>query len=135
MKKAKNVPAPPTSTDAVAEAGVPAEDEPDVAEMMRARLEALGQEVLVASSGSEAIATALDYGPDLLLIDIHLPGMSGYDVAQRLRREGALAKATFVALTGFGDDGARRRCLEAGFERHFIKPIADEALLGLLRGA
>ena len=109
------------------------EDEPDVAEMMRERLASMGHDVRVARDGVEGVALARERPPEILLVDLGLPGMSGYDVARRLRREPALAGATFVALTGYGDEAARRRSLEAGFDTHFTKPIPDEALLRLLR--
>jgi CheY-like chemotaxis protein len=111
------------------------EDEIDVAEMTRERLLALGRDVRVARDGVEAVEIAMAFRPELLLVDLGLPGMSGYDVARRLRKEGALNGAVFVALTGYGDESARRRSLEAGFDRHLTKPISEEALRQLLGAA
>ncbi len=109
------------------------EDNPDVAMMLQEELELLGQEVRTADDGREAIAAALDFRPELLLIDIGLPGMTGYDVAGRLRQERALDGAKLVALTGYGGPETTKECLEAGFDRHFTKPITEAALMGLLR--
>lgn len=89
----------------------------------------------MARDGIEAVDAALIFRPELLLVDLGLPGMSGYDVARRLRGEEALAGATFVALSGYGDDATRRRSLEAGFDRHLTKPLTDEALRQLLGAA
>lgn len=111
------------------------EDEADVAEVTRTWLEALGHDVRVARDGLAAVETALAFRPEILLVDLGLPGLSGYDVAVRLKREPSLAEATFVALTGFGDEAARRRSLAAGFDRHATKPITDPILLEMLGAA
>jgi signal transduction histidine kinase len=108
------------------------EDHPDVAALLEGELSSLGQEVRVAHDGLEAVDAALAFGPELLFIDIGLPGLSGYDVARRLRQEPGLARARMVALTGYGGGETAQRCLEAGFDRHFTKPIDQEVLRRLL---
>jgi signal transduction histidine kinase/CheY-like chemotaxis protein/PAS domain-containing protein len=109
------------------------EDHHDVAELLADELAADGHEVRVADDGVEAIDAALDFHPDLALIDIGLPGQSGYDVARRLRREPTLSSARLIALTGYGGAEIVRLCREAGFDQHFTKPISLEALQDLLR--
>ena len=92
----------------------------------------MGQDVRVADDGPGAIGEALAFCPELMLIDIGLPGMTGYELAEQLRREPALAGATLVAVTGYGGPETTARCHAAGFDRHFTKPITEEALSNLL---
>jgi len=66
--------------------------------------------------------------PDVMLIDIGLPGMDGYEVARRIRRHPELGGVLLVALTGYGRDEDRRRAVEAGFDHHLVKPIDPKAL-------
>jgi CheY-like chemotaxis protein len=70
-----------------------------------------------------------------MLIDIGLPGLTGYEVARRVGSEPALAGAVLVAVTGYGSADTAKSCLEAGFDRHFAKPIDDEALAEVLRAS
>jgi CheY-like chemotaxis protein len=67
-----------------------------------------------------------------VLLDIGLPGMDGYEVATRLRREDALEGAVIVAVSGYGQDDDRRRSREAGFDYHLVKPLDHDALLTLV---
>jgi PAS domain S-box-containing protein len=89
-------------------------------------------EVQVAYTGEAALELAQTYRPDVFLLDIGLPGLSGYEVAQRLRRQPAFAGALLVAVTGYGQEEDRRRSREAGFNHHLVKPISPEALHSLL---
>ncbi len=109
------------------------EDNKDLADLLEEQLLALGQEVRVADDGAAALDVARHFQPGLLLIDIGLPGMTGYELAQRLRQEPSLTGATLVAVTGYGGPETTSRCLAAGFDRHFTKPIREEALRGLLQ--
>ena len=65
---------------------------------------------------------ALDYRPDVVLMDIGLPGLNGYEVARRLRQQSDLGDMVLVAMTGYGQDRDRQRSQEAGFDHHLVKP-------------
>jgi CheY-like chemotaxis protein len=93
---------------------------------------ALGQEVRTAQDGREALEMARSFRPDLVLLDIGLPVMDGYEVARQCRQEPALQETTLVALTGYGKQEDRRRSQEAGFDAHLVKPVALENLQLLL---
>ena len=108
------------------------EDNVDSASSLAELLEMLGQQVRAVHDGPAALEAALAFCPDIILLDIGLPGMNGYEVARRLRREPALEGATLVALTGYGQEEDRRKAIEAGFDRHFIKPVDPGALQSLL---
>jgi CheY-like chemotaxis protein len=70
--------------------------------------------------------------PQAVLCDIGLPGMNGYEVAERLREQPAFQKTPLIALTGYGEEEARRRSKEAGFDYHLVKPVEPEVLDALL---
>jgi len=89
-------------------------------------------DVRVAHNGVEALETARNYRPDVVLLDIGLPGMSGYQVAQELRRQSEFATTTLIAITGYGQEEDRRRSREAGFNHHLVKPVTPDALEELL---
>lgn len=90
-----------------------------------------GHEVHLAHDGLGAIEEARRLLPDLILLDIGLPGLSGYEVARRLREDPAFAKTTLVALTGYGQEDDRRRALDAGFNEHLVKPASVATLQSL----
>lgn len=111
------------------------EDMPDVADTLAAILAEWGHEVRVERDGESAVAAGLSMRPDLVLLDIGLPDLDGYEVARRLRA-GLGGAATFVvALTGYGQPEDRRRALEAGFDEHVKKPVFPEALHALVARA
>lgn len=109
------------------------DDNPDSAETLALLLRLAGQDVRTAFDGPAALAEANDFRPDLVLLDIGMPGMDGYQVAQRLRKELDFRDQTLVALTGWGQDEDRRRSEEAGFDRHLVKPVEMKVLMELLR--
>jgi CheY-like chemotaxis protein len=109
------------------------DDNREVAVVMAWLARRWGHEPRVAHSGPEALAAAAAFPPDLVLLDISLPGMSGYEVAQWLRGDPATAGAVLVAVTGYTDDGHRRRLQAAGFDHYFAKPADLAELEGLLR--
>jgi two-component system CheB/CheR fusion protein len=82
----------------------------------------------MAHDGLEALEAARDYRPEVAFLDIGMPGLDGYEVARRLRQEPGLEKVALVALTGWGQEQDRRRSREAGFDRHFIKPVEPGVL-------
>ncbi|HET6879163.1 MAG TPA: ATP-binding protein [Pirellulales bacterium] len=111
------------------------DDNQDVALTLAALVRHGGHEVRTAHDGPTALELAGSYQPDLVLVDIGLPGMDGYEVARRLRAEIGLANAVLAALTGYGQEEDRQRSEEAGFDQHLIKPIRTETLSKLLAAA
>ena len=81
-----------------------------------------GHEVRTAYDGSTVLEAALDYRPDVVLLDIGLPGLNGFEVAKRLRQQPALQNVVLVAMTGYGQESDRQRSKEAGFDHHLVKP-------------
>jgi CheY-like chemotaxis protein len=86
----------------------------------------------VAYAGEEAVETARIFCPDLVLLDIGLPGMNGYDVARKLREELSHRSLALVALTGYGQEEDKRRAREAGFDAHLVKPVNFQLLEAIL---
>lgn len=111
------------------------DDNHDVALTLAALVRYSGHEVRTAHDGPAAIEAARSYLPQLVLIDIGLPGMDGYEVARALRGQLGLDDAVLAALTGYGQEEDRRRSEEAGFDRHIVKPIRNETLASLLAAA
>jgi len=95
-------------------------------------LRALGHEVRTAHDGRAALQAAVDYEPDVVLLDIGLPGLNGHEVAQRIRQESALRDVMLIALTGYGQESDRRAALQAGFNHHLVKPARLEDLQKIL---
>ncbi len=108
------------------------EDHEDTAETLRMLLEANGADVRVAATGPKALAAYARFEPEVVLLDIGLPGMSGYEVARRLRAEFPSRDALLVALTGWGRREDVMRAREAGFDDHLVKPVDLGALRRLL---
>jgi CheY-like chemotaxis protein len=102
------------------------EDSPDSADSLRLLLEVRGHEVRVAHSGPEGVDLAVAWRPDIVVSDIGLPGLDGFEVARRLRGQPGLQKTRLVALTGYGSEEEQLRGREAGFDHYLIKP-ADPA--------
>ena len=93
-----------------------------------------GHEVEVAYDGEEALGLALKSRPDVVLLDIGLPGMSGYEVAERLRGRPETGDAKLIALTGWGQEDDRRRSKSAGIDVHLVKPVDPDTVLDLIAG-
>ena len=108
------------------------DDNEDTARGMARLLKLLGHQVALALDGYEAIRVAGEHRPDFVLLDIGLPGMDGYEVASRLRREECCQEAVIIAVSGYGQDEDRRRSKEAGFDHHLVKPVDHDALISLL---
>ena len=111
------------------------DDNRDAGDSLAMLLRLLGAEVRVAASGVEGLALLDDFRPKLLLVDIGMPAMDGYEVAQRIRARPDGASYTVVALTGWGQDDARERSSSAGFDHHLVKPSDVEQLRSLLARA
>jgi PAS domain S-box-containing protein len=99
------------------------DDNVDGAESLSLLLSMRDHETAVAHSGPEALDVARRFHPEVVFLDIGLPGMSGYEVAQQLRREALPRPAVLIALTGWGSDEDKRRAMAAGFDFHLIKPV------------
>ncbi len=108
------------------------EDNPDGLDMLVSLLQTLGHRVSWAADGPQALRQAAAFRPQLVLLDLGLPGMDGYEVARRLRADPELAGTAIVALTGWGAESDRRRTAEAGFDAHLTKPVEPDALRAVL---
>jgi CheY-like chemotaxis protein len=111
------------------------DDNRDAAESLALLLEVAGHQVRACHDGPAALERVEEFQPDVVLLDIGLPGMDGYEVARRLRALPGGRGVLLVALTGYGQDDDQRRAREAGFDHHLIKPADLEALAGLLAAA
>ena len=100
--------------------------------MLSALLESRGHDVETAAHGADALVAAQRFLPEVVLLDIGLPGMDGYAVARELRALPECAGALLVAVTGYGQPEDRARAREAGFDEHLLKPVEPEKLLALL---
>jgi PAS domain S-box-containing protein len=99
------------------------DDTADVAESMATLVELMGHDVRSANDGPTALDLAESFGPDIVLLDIGMPQMSGYEVARRLRQTIVGKRAFLVAMTGWGQEEDRRRASDAGFDQHLTKPV------------
>ncbi len=128
-----------SSPDAASQAGgarrriLVVDDNRDAAQALRLLLEGDGHEVQVAGDGPSGLALAKEYRPDVALLDIGLPKMSGYELAQRMREEPSLEGTLLVAVTGYGQMHDRARASASGFHHHLVKPVEFSALQQLLR--
>jgi len=109
------------------------DDHEDAAETFAEMLEHHGCTVHVAHDGRAALEIAHGTKPDVVLLDLGLPGMDGYDVARRLRADRTLEGTKIVAVTGYGEDSDRQRSLSAGMDAHLVKPIDTALLLEMVR--
>ena len=98
-------------------------------------LKAEGHDVRTACDGPTAIDVVLDHRPHVVLLDIGLPGLNGYEIASRLRREPSLAHTTLVALTGYGQESDRLQAMQAGFHHRLVKPVDFRKLEEILTSA
>ena len=110
-----------------------ADDSQDGADSLAFLLKAAGHEVFTAYEGRTAIALAQEKRPDVVLLDIGMPEVSGYDVARAIRREAWGRSMRLVALTGWGQAEHRRRSLEVGFDDHLVKPVELDLLENVLQ--
>jgi len=109
------------------------DDNRDAAQALRLLLEGDGHEVQVANDGPSGLAAAREFRPDVALLDIGLPKMNGYELAQRMREEPSLDSTLLIAVTGYGQMNDRARASASGFHHHLVKPVEFGALQQLLR--
>jgi CheY-like chemotaxis protein len=107
------------------------DDNHDSAESMALLLELDGHKVVTAHDGKKAVEVALRERPELVLLDIGLPGLNGYQTCQAMRA-GGLKDTLIVAMTGYGQEEDRRRSRQAGFDAHQVKPMDLEAIREML---
>jgi PAS domain S-box-containing protein len=110
------------------------DDNMDAATTLGELLAALGHEVRVRFDGKSALADLASFVPEILVLDIGLPDMDGYELARRLRNEPATAQARYLALTGYGQAHDRTLARAAGFDHHFVKPVDILTLQAVLEG-
>jgi CheY-like chemotaxis protein len=108
------------------------EDNHDAADSLAEVLRLWGHEVRVAYDGLEALCQIASFSPDVVITDIGLPGLDGYQLAEKLRRKPETKNALMVAVTAYSDPVSRRRSRAAGIKQHLVKPTDLEALRKLL---
>jgi CheY-like chemotaxis protein len=129
-------PKPLAGADAAPVAGLRVlvvDDNADVARGTAMILELLGYAVREAHDGPTALNAADEFNPDVVLLDLGLPQMDGYEVGRRLRSRSVGKALTLIAVSGYGQDDDRRRSVEAGFDHHCVKPFDPRMLAGLIR--
>ncbi|HXC37635.1 MAG TPA: response regulator [Burkholderiales bacterium] len=100
-----------------------ADDNVDAADSLGMLLRLLGNEVRTVNDGMQAVAEAAAFRPHMVFLDIGMPGLNGHDAARRIREQEWGRGMVLAALTGWGDEDDKRRASEAGFNRHFTKPV------------
>jgi CheY-like chemotaxis protein len=111
-----------------------ADDNRDALDSLAELLATAGHETHKAGDGMQALEAAIRVRPDVILLDIGMPGLDGYEVARRIRAQSWGREPTLVALTGWGQDNDRKRSSEAGFDAHWVKPLELNRLWSLLEG-
>lgn len=109
------------------------DDNCDAADMVGALLEASGCAIMVAYGGQQALAMADEFRPDVIFLDINMPGMDGYQAATALRQRASGSTARIVALTAMNDAASRATMAAVGFDGHLAKPASLESLIGATR--
>ncbi len=102
------------------------DDNVDAAESLAELLRVLGHDVRTAHDGPTGLEAATDYRPDVMLLDIGLPGLDGYEVAKRLRQQPVFKTLVLAAMTGYGQDSDKDKSKSAGFDHHMVKPVDFE---------
>jgi len=108
------------------------DDNVDAAMALELLLQENGHRVRVAHTGPTGLAAAVEFRPDVVLLDIGLPELDGWKVAKRIRKESALHEIMLVAMTGYGQNSDRQRSRKAGFDHHFVKPVDFRKLQKIL---
>lgn len=111
------------------------DDNRDSADALAELLRLGGHEVAVAYSGREALAAGGSFRPEVVLLDLGMPEIDGYETARRLRAQPGGDSLKLVAFTGFGQERERERSRQAGFDHHLVKPVQVEQLSEILAGA
>ena len=109
------------------------DDNRDAADSLAMLLSLDGHDVHVCYAGRAALEAVHDFHPSIVVLDLGLPDLNGFEVARHLRRDASLGKIRLIALTGWGQADDRRRTLEAGFDHHLTKPVDPDQLNRLLQ--
>ena len=109
-----------------------ADDNIDSAASLAMFLSMLGNDVRTANDGLEAVSVATEFQPNVILLDIAMPRLNGYDACRRIKQQPWAGKTFIIALTGWGQNEDKRRSLEAGFDHHLVKPMDPAVLEALL---
>jgi CheY-like chemotaxis protein len=120
--------------EAVCERILIVDDDLDMARLLCQVLQSWGYEVETAEEGRSAIEAVFAFGPQIILLDIDLPWIDGYEIAKLLRSDNAFNTIKLIALTGHGGHAGKVRALKSGFDRHITKPIDIEGLKKMLAG-
>ncbi|MEC7522175.1 MAG: ATP-binding protein [Myxococcota bacterium] len=133
LREPSDVPAPePQAPELRRHRILVVDDNEDLAELTALRLRARGHDVEVANDGEQALSAVTAGRPGVVLLDIGLPDLDGYEVARRIRRDPALEGTVLIAVTGWGQDADRQLAREAGFDHHLTKPASVEDVSRLL---
>jgi CheY-like chemotaxis protein len=108
------------------------DDNRDAADSLRMLLEASGQEARCAYDGSNALEVTQAFHPEVVLLDIGMPVMDGYQVVREMRNRNLVPRPKIAALTGWGQDTDKNKAVAAGFDHHFTKPVSADELLAFL---
>ncbi len=108
------------------------DDNRDFTDTMAILLEEIGHEVRTAYDGREVAPIVADFNPEVVLLDIGLPGIDGYELARRLRASPQCSGAALIAVSGYGQQADRIRAQEAGFDHHLVKPVDPDKLAKLI---
>ena len=108
------------------------DDSPDTADSTAQLLSLCGFAARVADGGAAALREIAGNPPDVVLLDLGMPGMSGWELARRLRDQSAGCRPVLIAVSGYGDAASRQRSADAGIEHHLVKPVDSAVLLGVL---
>jgi CheY-like chemotaxis protein len=136
------LPSPPPETGQASASDAPAassrrvlivDDNKDAADSMALLVETVGHKVRTAYDGHGALDAAFAFAPHVLLLDLGVPGLNGFEIARSIRRQPWGKTVALIAVTGWGQEQDRRRTAEAGFDAHLIKPVSKADLLSALR--
>ena len=108
------------------------DDNQDSADSLGMLMKLLGNEVRIVNDGLAAVAVANEFEPQVVLLDIGLPTLNGYEAARKIRKQAWGSQATLIAVTGWGETIDRQRSKKAGFDHHLVKPVEPDVLTTLL---
>ncbi|MDQ2764789.1 MAG: response regulator, partial [Pseudomonadota bacterium] len=111
------------------------DDNHDAADSLSELLRMMGNETRCVYDGEQGVAAALEFQPDVVLLDIGMPNMNGHDACRRIRAQPRMKDAVLIAITGWGTEEDRRQSKESGFSHHMTKPVDPDALIAWVQSA
>lgn len=129
--RAADAPAPPAAPEGRQQKVLVVDDNQDAADSLTALLELEGFAARTVYDGMAALAAVAQQAPDIIIMDLGMPGMDGYETARAIRRQAGAERILMLALTGWGQSDARRRTMEAGFDHHLVKPVELDQIVRL----